>query len=512
MTTPIAPTGLAPAEPTAPTVSTVPTDVTEGAEDGPHVAVAGYDLVVVGGGSAGFAAAITAAAELGNEVAVVNTGPLGGTCTNRGCIPSKTLIRAADAWHRAGRPLFAGLNTAKVELDWKQLQSQKDDLIDALRQTRYVDVLAAYPTITVFDDPGGQARFDTGGRLRLGGQSSGRVIGAKRYVIATGARPRFPRIPGLAEAEPLDSTSLMELTELPESLIVLGGRAVALELGQMMARFGVKVTIVQRSGRLVPDHEPDIGAAIATYLAEDGIQVVTGAHVQRLTRHNDGTRTVHATVLGQAREYPADQVLVALGRQPNTDGLGLDTVGVDLDPGGAIVVDAHQRTTNPAIYAAGDVTPAPDYVYVAAAAGKIAGRNAVTEQPTPLDLNVVPGVIFTDPQIATVGLTEAQAQAAGYDVRSATITMDHLARAQIAHDPCGLIKLVADSSTGRLLGAHVVTPEAGEVIQAATLAVKHGLTVNDLVETLFPYLTYSEGLRLAAVSFDQDLTKLSCCL
>jgi mercuric reductase len=179
----------------------------------------------------------------------------------------------------------------------------------------------------------------------------------------------------------------------------------------------------------VPDHEPEIGAAIATYLAEDDIRVITGAHVQRLTRDADGTRTVYATVMGQPREYRAEQILLAYGRTPNTERLGLDTIGVNLDPNGAIIVDDHQQTSNPAIYAAGDVTPAPEYVYVAAAAGKIAAHNAFsTDAPKPLDLTVVPGVIFTEPQIATVGLTEAEARAAGHDVRATTIDMEHLAR------------------------------------------------------------------------------------
>lgn len=454
-----------------------------------------FDLMVIGGGSGGFAAAI-AAAEQGRRVGVVNTGPVGGTCTNRGCVPSKALIRAAEAWHRAGHSPFDGVRTTQVDLNWKQLQGQKDRLIDGQRQRRYWDVLDAYPEITLIE---GEATFQSGGGLRV----ADRTYRAGKYIVSTGGRPRIVEFPGIEDADPLTSTTLMELDELPESLVILGGRAVALELGQMMARFGVRVTILQRSGRLVPEHEPEIGQAIQQYLAEEGIKVVTGVHVERLSRG-----AVHA----RDRSYEAERILLALGRQANTDRLGLDAVGIDTNPDGTVRVDEFLRTTNPDVYAVGDVTPVPEYVYVAAAGGTLAAHNAFTETPTALDLTVVPGVIFTDPQIATVGLTEVAARTAGYDVRTATVPMDYVARAQVAHDLCGLVKLVADSASGKLLGAHVVAAEAGEVIQTATLAVKHGLTIDDIVGTLFPYLTYSEALRLAAVSFDKNLDMLSCCV
>jgi mercuric reductase len=465
--------------------------------------VSDFDLLVVGGGSAGFAAAI-AAADDGRRVGVVNTGPLGGTCTNRGCIPSKALIRAAEVWARAGKHPFTGVGTAQVGLEWTAVQAQKDRLIGHLRQRRYVDVLAAHPNITPIK---GAGSFRADGSVAV----AERFYRAHRYLVATGARPHVPRIAGIEEAEPLTSTSLMELPTLPGSLVVLGGRAVALELGQMMARFGVDVTILQRSDRLVPDHEPEIGRAIEEYLTEDGVAVVTGVAVERLGR--DGNkRTVHTRVRGHAREFRADQILLAWGREANTDGLGLANVGVELTDRDAVRVNEYLQTTNPSIYAAGDVTNLPEYVYVAAAAGTLVAHNSFGDTLTALDLSAVPGVIFTEPQIATVGLTEQQAQDAGYSVRTAVIGMDLVARAQVAHDLCGLVKLVADRATGNVLGAHVVSGEAGEVISAAALAVKFGLTIADLTGTLVPYLTYGEALRMAAVSFDKDLARLSCCV
>jgi len=202
---------------------------------------------------------------------------------------------------------------------------------------------------------------------------------------------------------------------------------------------------------------------------------------------------------------------MALGRQPNTQGLGLEHVGVDLDENDAIVVDEYQQTSSPNIYAIGDVTTNPEFVYVAAAGGATAARNALTSTQKALDLSAMPAVIFTDPQIANVGLTEAEARRAGYDVQVSKVDLEHVARAQAARDLRGFIKLVSDAKTGRLLGAHILAAEAGEVIQTATLAVKFGLTIDDLTSTMFPYLTQVEGLKLASLAFSKDVTQLSCC-
>ncbi len=461
-----------------------------------------FDLLVIGGGSGGFAAAITAQ-ELGKKVGLINAGTLGGTCVNVGCVPSKTLIRAAEAWHNAGHHPFQGVKTTQVELDWSTIRAEKDRLVASLRQSKYVDVLAAYPEIAFIE---GRAVFQTDGSVQVGD----RPYRANRYVIATGAQPRMLPVPGLEEAQPLNSTTLMDLERLPKSLILLGGRAVALELGQMMARFGVEVLILQRSTRLIPDHEPEIGRAIQDYLEQDGIGVITSVQVERLSREGE-TRVVHARVMGQQREYRADQILMAVGRQPNTANMGVEQVGVKLDNGGAIIVDPFQQTSNPIIYATGDVSTNPEFVYVAAAGGALAARNALTNARQPLDLSSMPAVIFTNPQVATVGLTEAEARTQGYEVKANTLDLAYVPRAQTARNTRGLIKLVADTATGRILGAHIVAAEGGEVIQTATLAVKFGLTLDDLTTTLFPYLTQVEGLKLAALSFTKNVAKLSCC-
>ncbi|MFQ5677041.1 MAG: dihydrolipoyl dehydrogenase family protein, partial [bacterium] len=371
----------------------------------------------------------------------------------------------------------------------------------------YLDVLKSYDSVTLIQD---WAKLDENGNVVVGD----RVLKAGRVVVATGARPKILPIEGIDKVEVLDSTTAMELPKQPASLIVLGGRAIALELGQAFARLGTKVTILQRSPRLVPEHEPEIGEALADTFRAEGIEVATGVATEKI-REENGKKIITATVRGETREFRAEQVLMALGRTPNTNEIGLAAAGVELDKNGFIVVDEHLQTSNPKIYAVGDVTTLPKFVYVAAAAGGIAADNALNGNSKKLDLAVLPDVIFTNPQIATVGLTEAQAKAEGYDVKTSVLPLEYVPRALAARDTRGFIKLVADRQSDRLLGAHILAAEAGEVIQTAAMAVKmgqeHGFTVQDLREMLFPYLTQVEGIKLAAQTFEKDVAQLSCC-
>lgn len=474
----------------------------------PSRATHDYDLIVIGSGGAGMGAAIKAA-ELGRTVCIVESGTIGGTCVNIGCVPSKTLISAAAIYHEAGQHPFAGLRTQADGVAWSALIQQKDQLVAELRQSKYVDVLGAYPdTVSVEYS-----------RARLQGDATvvlddGRTLSAAAVVIATGARPRIVPFDGVDRVSVLDSTSAMALAAQPKSLVVIGGRAVALEMGQMFARLGTQVTILQRSSRLIPEHEPELADLMAEYLSREGLAIHTGVRVLSV-REEAGDKIVTARVGNTQHEFRAEQILMATGRTPNSGGLGLEELGVALDSQGFIQVDERMRTSHPAIFAAGDVTNCPQLVYVAAAAGAIAAENALTGSAQRLDLTVLPDVIFTDPQIATVGLTETQAHANGFSVKTTTLPLTHVPRAQVAHDPRGLIKLVAEQGSDRLLGAHILGAEAGNVIQTAALAVKAGLrygfTVADLRSILFPYLTHVEGLKLAAQTFEKDISLLSCC-
>ncbi|MBI4609852.1 MAG: mercury(II) reductase [Candidatus Rokubacteria bacterium] len=461
-----------------------------------------YDLMVIGGGSAAFAAAIKGA-ELGAKVAIIEAGTIGGTCVNIGCVPSKTLIKAAELCYRSAYPKFEGLTACPPPSDWQRVVQQKDELVVALRQGKYVDVMKIYPNITLIQ-----------GRAKLTGRRTvtvnGRSYTPGKILLATGSLPWAPPIPGLAEAGFLDSTEALSLPELPASLLVIGAGAIGLEIGQLFARFGVRVMIIEAGPHVAGGEEPEIGKALTEYLAGEKIRICTNVKIARVERAGAEYR-VHAVIDGKPETCVAEQLLLATGRRPNTADLGLAEAGVQTGSRAEIVVNEHLETANPDIYAAGDCIGDPMYVYVAAYAGGLAAENALTGAGRIYELSALPHVIFTDPQVASVGLTEAAAQAKGKPVKTTVLYLKDVPRALASRDTRGLFKLVAEEDTGKLLGAHVVADEAGEVIQAATLAVKFGLRVQDLVETFHPYLTMVEGLKLAALTFQKDVSRLSCC-
>jgi mercuric reductase len=451
--------------------------------------------MIIGGGSAAFAAAIKGA-ELGAKVAIVEATTIGG-------VPSKTLIKAAELCYRSAYPKFEGLTACPPPSDWQRVVEQKDELVAALRHGKYVDVMKVYPNITLI-----QGRAKLAGRRTV--HVNGRAYTPGKILLATGSLPWAPPIPGLAEAGYLDSTEALSLPELPNSLLVIGAGAIGLELGQLFARFGVRVMILEAGPHVAGGEEPEIGKALTEYLAGERIRVCTNVKITRVELAGEEYR-VHAEIDGKPEICVAEQLLVTTGRRPNTADLGLTEAGVQIGPRGEILVNEHLETANPDIYAAGDCIGDPMYVYVAAYAGGLAAENALTGAGRIYDLSALPHVIFTDPQVASVGLTEAAARVRDKRVKTSVLHLKDVPRALAARDTRGLIKLVAEEETGKLLGAHVLADDAGEVVQAATLAVKFGLPVQDLVETFHPYLTMVEGLKLAALTFEKDVSKLSCC-
>lgn len=462
-----------------------------------------FDLIIIGGGSASFAAAIKAA-DLGARVAMTESGTLGGTCVNVGCIPSKTLIRAAEAQHRRARHGFKGIPTTDGRPDWSTVRTQKDELVAELRQVKYWNVLRSYPAVTLFQQ---RAEISSSHSVRLAG---GRTITGAKILVTTGASPWAPAIPGLAAAGYLDNVTAMALERLPESLIVIGASAVGLELAQMFARLGVAVTVLEALSRVVPAEDSDIGSALGDYLRDEGLEVHPGVQVEQVVRAAHGY-TVSFREGGNPRAARAEQLLVATGRRPNTDGFGLERVGVALGTRGEIVVNEFLQTENPDFYAAGDVLGDPMFVYVAAYGGTVAAQNALRVNTRRYDLSALPKVTFTDPAVASVGLTEDQARAAGIERLVSKLSLEHVPRALAARDTRGFIKLVADGASRKILGAHILASEAEEMITEPALAIKFGLTIEDLISTFHPYLTLSEGIKLATQTFTTDVAKLSCC-
>ncbi len=472
-----------------------------GAPAAPGTGDGDYDLLVLGAGSAAFAAAIRGR-DAGYRVALAEAGTLGGTCVNVGCVPSKALLAAGAAYRAAGHPRFAGITTSAGPVDLAALVAQKDDLVAALRQEKYADLVEAYG----FEVLPGHAAFTSPDTVEV----AGRVIRPGAALIATGASPAAPPIPGLAGAGYLTSTTALDLKHVPERLAVIGASAVGLELGQFFGHLGSAVTFLELADRIAPFEEPEVSEALANVLRGQGATIHAGAQVLAVER-NSAVRRIRATVNGAETVIEADEVLVATGRRPNTAGLGLDVAGVAVDARGAVLTDAQLRTANPKVWAAGDVTGAPQFVYVAAYQGALAAGNALLGEDAEADLAGLPRVIFTTPPAAGAGLTEAQARAAGYQVATSVLPATAVPRALVNHDTAGVTKLVADAATSVLLGASVVGDGAGDVIQSAVLAIRHHLTAAELAATFHPYLTTAESLKLAAQAFTRDVARLSCC-
>ena len=448
-------------------------------------------------------AAALKAAERGARVTLIERGTLGGTCVNIGCVPSKIMIRAAHIAHlRRESPFDDGIQATTPTILRDRLLAQQQGRVDVLRQAKYQDVLDAQPAITVVH---GEARFQGARalsvRLHDGGE---RTITFDRCLIATGASAEVPPIPGLADTPYWTSTEALVSDTIPRRLVVIGSSVVAGELAQAFARLGAKVTILARN-TLFSREDPAIGEAITAVFRAEGIEVLEHTQVTRAAHVDD--EFVLATRHGELR---ADRLLVAIGRRPNTRDLHLEAAGVAVNAQGAIEIDLGMRTSAAHIYAAGDCTTQPQFVYVAAAAGSRAAINMTGGDAT-LDLSAMPAVVFTEPQVATVGLSEHEAHHAGIAADSRTLTLDNVPRALANFDTRGFIKLVVEQDSGRLLGVQAVAPQAGELIQTAALAIRARMTAQDLADQLFPYLTMVEGLKLAAQTFRKDLRQLSCC-
>jgi mercuric reductase len=462
-----------------------------------------FDLAIIGGGSAGFAAAIRAA-DIGARVALIEGSTLGGTCVNVGCIPSKTLLRAAEAQHRRTHHGFKGIPRSDGLPDWAAVRAQKDALVAELREAKYRNVLRSYQAVTLFEQ---RAELSSSHSIRL---ADGRTISVRKIVLATGASAWAAPIPGLAEAGYLDNVSAMALERLPKSLIVVGASAVGLELAQLFARLGVRVSLLESLTRVAPMEDHEIGDALGDYLRAEGLEVRTEVRIDGVSRNRDGY-TVLCRQGDRSQVCRAEQLLVATGRRANTAGFGLEGLGVALGTKGEILVNESLRTTNPDIYAAGDVTGEPMFVYVAAYGGALAAEHALKGNARRYDLTALPKVTFCDPAVASVGYSEDGARAQGIEPLGSKLPLEHVPRALAARDTRGFVKLVANAGTRKIIGAHILAAEAGGMITEPALAIKYGLTIEDLTSTFHPYLTLSEGIKLAAQAFTTDVAKLSCC-
>jgi len=461
------------------------------------------DLIIIGGGSAAFSAAIKAS-ELGKKVLMINDGlPIGGTCVNVGCVPSKTLIRTAEQFHNANHPNFSGIKPCNSKIDFKEVINQKTELVASLREHKYVDVLKDDPNVTILKS---FARLIDKNTV----EANGKKYSAENILVSTGSTTFIPEIPGLIETGYLTNETLYELNELPKHLIIIGGRYIALENAQMFARLGSKVTILQRSNRILPDEMPDVTETLKEYLEAEEIEILTGTKIKSIEKIN-GKVYLNSSIKAENKIIEGTHIFIATGRKGNTQGFGLEEIGIELHKQNFIKTNEYLQTSIPNIYAAGDVTGEYLFVYSAAYEGSLAVQNMFGENQTKKDYTVFPWVIFTDPQVAGVGMDENQAYENKIDYEVSTIQLKDVPRSIAARNTKGFIKLIRDKQTDKLIGARILASEGSELLMEISLAIKYGITVNELKQMFHPYLTLSEGIKIAAISFDKDVHKLSCC-
>jgi mercuric reductase len=465
-----------------------------------------YDLVIIGGGAAAFAAA-TKATDLGRQSVIINDGlPLGGTCINVGCVPSKHLLAVGDELFYAQRPVFDALkNGHPSTFDFRIAIEEKRRIVEALRASNYSDVLASFSGKVSLVE--GRAHFVSPREVEV----DGRRVRGDKFLIAAGSRPAVLAFPGIDGVDYLTNRTAMDLETQPASMIVIGAGPIGLELGQMFLHFGTKVTVLEKIPQILPRVEPEIANELHRALEAEEMEIHCACEIKRVWQ-DAGRRFVEADVMGELRTFEADQLLLATGVVPNSDGLGLETAGVRVNARGFIDVDPFLETSVPGIYAGGDVVGNAFLETVAAKEGATAAANALDAAGKTINYEHIPAAVFTNPQIATVGLTEEQVVERLGACSCRTVEVARIPKAQAVKETRGLIKMVVHPESSAILGVHMVAPMAADLIHEATLAVKFGLTVDDIIDTVHVFPTLSEGMKLAALAFTRDISVMSCCI
>jgi len=473
-----------------------------------------YDLVILGNGAAAFAAAIKAD-ELEKKTAMIQGGMVGGTCINVGCVPSKRLLVAGEIIeNNAEHDLGKGTIKPHLEnFNFKNLIKSKNQMVSVLRREKYEAVLNGLSkNVQVFT---GKAMFISKDQVRIA--TSGATITGRNFLIATGSSPRVPTIEGIEKVNYWTNVEALSPPFHPKSMIIIGGRALGLEFAQMYARLGTKVTLLQRSKTILPNEEPDLTKALSRYLTEDHVNILTNVEIKKVsqshvTKSSRPIITVETLVHKKPFKFRADALLMATGRTPNSQEIGLEEIGVKLREGGSVIIDDEMRTNLSHIYAAGDVTGEPMLEALAAREGTKAAENALIGSRAKIDFNSVPRAIFTDPQFASVGLTEREALDAGYECNCRVLTFSEVSKARIIGNTRGVIKMVVDNKTLTVLGIHILCPYAGDLFTEAALMIKNKYTAADVVDTIHVFPTMSEAIKIVAQAFFRDVGATSCCI
>jgi pyruvate/2-oxoglutarate dehydrogenase complex dihydrolipoamide dehydrogenase (E3) component len=449
-----------------------------------------YQLLVVAGGKGG-KTLTTDMARAGWRVAMVERSPemIGGTCINLACIPSKTLIRSAEVAELVRRAGEFGVAAAADAQDAAALRQRTQSVVRAMRAMNLDQFRASGMDLVI-----GKARFVAPRRVQVATENGTRLLEGEHAVIDLGTRPAIPQIPGLAEAKPLTSETLLALERIPERLVVLGGSYVGVEFAQAMQRLGSRVTVVERGGQLLAREDEDVASAVADILSEDGIEILLNCRVHGVERLANGGVRVELEAATGTNDIRADDVLAALGRTPETDGVGLDAAGVELDERGFIRADERLRTSEPDTFAVGDVTGGPQFTHVSLDDYRIVKSNLNGGARTTGD-RLIPYCVFLDPELGRVGLTERDARRLGHDVRVAKLAASAVPRAKTLGATRGLLKAVVERGSDRILGAAILAAHGGEVAAVIQMAMVGGLPASSLHDAVLAHPTMAEGLN-----------------
>ncbi len=464
-----------------------------------------FDLIIIGGGAGAFGAAIRAN-ELQANTAMINAGlPLGGTCVNVGCVPSKTLLYAGEIMHLARSHGIPGIELAVKNFDFKKVVQDELALVEKLRTEKYSKVLKNLERVTFLE---GRARFVSPHEVEVNGET----IRAQKFIIATGSTASVPSIEGIRETGFVTHIEALALERQPKKLVIIGAGPLGLEFGQMYSRFGTTVTVLEMLPAICAASEPELVKRLSEVLSREGITIMTGARVKRAWKEKE-KKFVSFEVAGKEARVEGDEILLATGKTPSTAGLGLETAKVDLDKRRAIVVNEFLQTSNPEVFAAGDVAGLPLRLETTAGhEGTLAAENALIRPRKTIDYDSVPYTIFTDPQLAGVGLTEEEQMKRFGTCMCKTVSFTDVPKAIITKRTEGLIKMAIHPETKQITGVHILAPHAGEIIAQAMMLVKNKNTIDDVLESLPMFPTLSESIKLAALSFTKDISKLSCCV
>ncbi|MEM3318272.1 MAG: mercury(II) reductase [Thermoplasmatales archaeon] len=471
-----------------------------------------FDLVILGRGAAAFSAAIKASELSKGEmtIAMIGTGPLGGTCVNVGCVPSKYLLEASHFVFQSLHPRIPGIYGAEVKFDFSDVMNGLRAYVNKTRDDKYVKVLEYYGNVKVFTGFGKFIDKRTVSITDQNGKEVARVYGSN-IIVATGSHPVIPNIEGLKSTGFLTSDNIWELEEMPESVAIIGGGAVGLEIGQALLHFGSKVTVIEALNSLLPQTEPEIRDALKKRLEKEGMKFYFGTRVSSVSR-SGSLKSIDLVTNKGSERLTVKELIIATGREPNTGHLNLGEVGIKTDSKGYILTSDDMKTSIPGIYAAGDCVSKKMFLETLAAREGVVAVSNMFGADLKIDYSSTAWAIFTSPQVAGVGMTEGECRKNIKTCSTRIFSLENLTKASIIGETEGLIKIVVDSKYNRVVGMHILSPNAVDIITEGSYAVKNSYTLDDIISTSHIFPSMSEGIKLAAQSFIRDISKMACCV